>query len=437
MKRFVFTILASTAIFFGGNMAAQDKYGPNKDECLKYLSYYQDYNKQKNYDSAIPNWRKAFEICPPTASQNMLIHGGTYMTYLIGKNARNPQRVNELVDTLLLIQDLRMQYYPQSRPTVLNNKGQYIINYRNSDKQYLFNELNTIIDELGSGAKPAILVNDLQASIDLYQAGSLQADEVLATYEKVIACIDGADAKDDDEAAKNAQTKSDLQGLFANSRIASCENILAIFTPRYEANPNDMALLSTIVKLMNSAEDCVDNDLYINAVTSMYKNDPSSVSPYLLYMLNRKDNIDLAISYLETAISQDEANAAKYTYELANIYLKNGRKAKALEAAKKAAELDAAYTGKAYFLIGTIWGSTSCGDDYISKRAPYWVAVDYLQKAKAADPTLADDANRLIGQFSAYYPEAAEAFMYDLSAGQSYTVSCAGMVATTTVRVSR
>ncbi|MBR5384261.1 MAG: hypothetical protein IK143_00100 [Bacteroidales bacterium] len=437
MKRIVFTLLASTAIFLGGNVAAQDKYGPNKEECLKFLSYYQDYNKQKNYESAIPNWRKAFEICPPTASQNMLIHGGTYMTYLIGKNAKNPQRVNELVDTLLLIQDLRMQYYPQSRPTVLNNKGQYIINYRNSDKQYLFNELNAIIDELGSGAKPAILVNDLQASIDLYQAGNLQADDVLATYEKVMACIDGAEAKDDDEAAKNAQTRSDLQGLFANSRIASCENILAIFTPRYEANPNDMALLSTIVKLMNSAEDCVDNDLYINAVTSMYKNDPSSVSPYLLYMLNRKDNIDLAISYLETAISQDEANAAKYTYELANIYLKNGRKAKALEAAKKAAELDAAYTGKAYFLIGTIWGSTSCGDDYISKRAPYWVAVDYLQKAKAADPTLADDANRLIGQFSAYYPEAAEAFMYDLSAGQSYTVSCAGMVATTTVRVSR
>jgi len=37
---------------------------------------------------------------------------------------------------------------------------------------------------------------------------------------------------------------------------------------------------------------------------------------------------------------------------------------------------------------------------------------------------------------SRYYPEASEIFMYDLTAGQSYTVSCGGMTATTTVRVS-
>jgi hypothetical protein len=37
---------------------------------------------------------------------------------------------------------------------------------------------------------------------------------------------------------------------------------------------------------------------------------------------------------------------------------------------------------------------------------------------------------------SRYYPEASEIFMYDLSAGQSYTVTCGGMSAFTTVRVS-
>ena len=65
------------------------------------------------------------------------------------------------------------------------------------------------------------------------------------------------------------------------------------------------------------------------------------------------------------------------------------------------------------------------------------MATAYFQKAKNADPSLTDDCNRMIGQASSYYPQVADAFMYDLSAGQAYTVSCGGMTATTTVRVAK
>ena len=57
-----------------------------------------------------------------------------------------------------------------------------------------------------------------------------------------------------------------------------------------------------------------------------------------------------------------------------------------------------------------------------------------MQKAKNADPSLAEEANRMIGQFSRYYPSTQDAFMYDLSNGQGYTVSCGGFSASTTVR---
>ena len=88
-------------------------------------------------------------------------------------------------------------------------------------------------------------------------------------------------------------------------------------------------------------------------------------------------------------------------------------------------------------LIGTIWGSMVCSGNEIERRAPYWVAVDYMTKAKNADPSLASDAANLIRQYSAYYPQTAEAFMYDLTDGQSYTVSCGGMRAVTTVRTQK
>ncbi len=87
--------------------------------------------------------------------------------------------------------------------------------------------------------------------------------------------------------------------------------------------------------------------------------------------------------------------------------------------------------------MGQIWGSTVCGGNEIERRAPYWVAVDYLQKAKAADESLTEDANKLISSYAAYYPATAEAFMYDIQNGQSYTVSCGGMRATTTVRTQK
>ena len=129
--------------------------------------------------------------------------------------------------------------------------------------------------------------------------------------------------------------------------------------------------------------------------------------------------------------------ARGYQYELAAYCFKNGKNIKAIEAAQRAVELDSAVAGKSYMLIGTIWGSTVCQGDEIARRAPYWVAVDYMTKAKNADPELTEEANNHIRQYSSYYPQTAEAFMYDLTDGQSYTVSCGGMRAVTTVRTQK
>ena len=214
--------------------------------------------------------------------------------------------------------------------------------------------------------------------------------------------------------------------------------LIAIFAPRYQADPENLALVSNIVKLMNSAEDCASNDLYLNAVTSMYKLDPSYRSAFGLYRLNAaRGNVADAARYLEEAIlspDSDAATDAQYYYEMAAFCYKNGMRGKASEAARKAVELDYGYAGKAYLILGNLWASATCSSPQ-DKWARYWVAADYYQKARNADPGVADEASSSLGSVSRYYPEASEAFMYDLNRGQSYTVSCSGMTATTTVRV--
>jgi tetratricopeptide (TPR) repeat protein len=295
-----------------------------------------------------------------------------------------------------------------------------------------------IVDELGTQSNGGLLVNLLQASIAMYRENQLTADDVIAMYDKVMADVEGATPKNEAEEEDNMKAKSAIESIFADSKVASCENLIAIFGPRYAADPDNLALVSNIVKLMNTADDCASNDLYLNAVTSMYRLDPSYKSAFGLYRLNAaRGNVADAAKYLEEAIDSpdsDTATDAQYYYEMAAFCYKNGMRGKAAEAARKAIEMDYGFAGKAYLIMGNLWASATCGETQ-DKWARYWAAADYYQKARNADPSVADEAAASLSSVSRYYPEASEAFMYDLTKGQSYTVSCGGMTATTTVRV--
>lgn len=442
MKKLVLAAMTAVMMFLSGNVVkAQGKFGKDSAECIKYLSYYTEYFKQKNYDEALPNWRKAYKLCPPQARQGIFVDGTTLIRRLITANQNNEQYRKELIDTLLTLQEIRAEYYPKYAVTALNNKGTDISNYLKNDNKAVYEGLNDIIDRNADKTKASLLLFDLNAAIELYKAGELGTEEVISTYQKNIALIDQLEAKTDAVKKTNAEVKSDMESLFIASKVASCENLIALFTPRYEANSDDIDLVSNIVKMMSSTEGCTDNDLYLNAATSMHKLQPSSQSAYFLFRLNSsRGNAEEASKYMEEALASsdlDVATQAAYNYEYATFCVKNSMQSKGFAAAQKALELDETLAGKAYFLMGTIWGTTTCPGDEISRRAPYWVACDYMQKAKNADPNLADECNRMIGQYSVYFPQTAEAFMYDLTNGQSYTVSCNGMRAVTTVRTQK
>ena len=98
MKKIVLSILAAAMALAGSQkLSAQGKFGPDSTECIKYLSYYTEYYKQKNYESAIPNWRQAYKYCPPTARYSLLSDGTTLIRFLINKNAKNTEYKNKLI----------------------------------------------------------------------------------------------------------------------------------------------------------------------------------------------------------------------------------------------------------------------------------------------------------------------------------------------------
>ena len=437
MKKTIIIILTVSAMLAGTNVFAQGKYGADSAQCITKLSFYKEYFKQKNYDESIPSWRDAYRLCPPTASQNLLIDGTTLMRRLITKNAKDAAYQGKLVDTLLTLHDTRAEYYPKYAVTAFNNKGQDLHNYV-KDPQKLYDGFEGIIKNNQAATRATILLFDMQSAIDLFQEGKLDAETVINAYQRNSDLLEKIVPANDADKEQIANVKNDMGSLFAGSKVASCDNLVELYTPRLAADPDNLQLAQSIVKTMSMTEGCDDNDLFLQAVTTMNKLDPSASSSYYLYRLHgARGNVKEAIVYMENALASEDvedSRRADWTYELATFCFKNGESARAFEYASKVAAENESLAGKAYFLIGNIWGSTRCGGDEIARRAPYWVACDYMNKAKAADPSLTDEANRYISQYSVYFPETADAFMYDITKGQSYTVVCGGMRATTTVR---
>ncbi|MBQ9474706.1 MAG: hypothetical protein IJU69_00415 [Bacteroidales bacterium] len=438
MKKFVLAI-AAAIVMIPTLSRAQGKYGADSVNCIKNLSYYSEYYKQKNYADATVNWRRAYKACPPQCSQNLLIHG-TNLLKLVANKSKGAAR-KAVVDSILTLQDQRATYFPKYKVQALNNKGQYIANYIQTEDPGRAHSLYLeLISQLGPDANGSIIENDFRAALDLYKSGKMTLEETMAVYSRNVALFDTLRPAKPEDAEANAEAKKNVEGLLINSRIANCDALIKVFTPRLAAEPDNISLIKSIVSMMNSAEDCSSNDLYLKAVTAMDRIEPSAASAYALFRMNAARGNDAdALKYLEKAAyatDTPDSERAGYMMDLASLALKNGNKAKAVDAAHKVISLGGK-AGAAYMLIGKVWGGTRCGGNEITSRAGAWVAVDYFNKAKNADPSLAAEANRLIGQYSAYFPKASDAFMYDIRAGQSYTVSCGGMTATTTVRTQK
>jgi hypothetical protein len=277
MKRILF---ATVALFISIIAFGQGRYGADSAECIKYLSFYMQYMKQDNMEDAAPNWRKAIHFCPPTASQNMLIDGMKIMRSDIRKFGNNPIRKKELVDTLMMLHKMRIDNYPKYAVNAVTNKAVDMMNYAETGSEMeVYNALGEALDVAKEKSTTTVAVRYLDYAIQLYKSGRLMDSDVFAAFEKSIATLEMVKAAKPSKMVDNAI--SDVESLFAGSGVASCENLVAVFQPRYDAEPEDEAVLSNIVTLFSSTG-CTDEDLFLKAVEGLYKVDPSANSAHLL-----------------------------------------------------------------------------------------------------------------------------------------------------------
>ncbi len=433
--------LVMTAVMLLGSVSAfsQGKFGPDSANCVNSLNFYRDYLKQGNMAEAAPLWQKAISSCPEKVSQNMYIEGAKILKWMINKYKADPARKEALVDSLMMVYDKRANLFPKYRQRALENKVFDMMTYFAEDDKRAFDENARVIGMSGANVNPDLLVMQMNRAKALYEAKKIDDETVLNTYSDLFPKLEAvvkANPTDENKVKQGA-----FENAFILSGVANCDNLVKVFSPRFEANPNDVTLVKSIAGLLSS-NDCVQTELFLNSVVKLHELEPSFSSARLLYQLNSsKDQNEEALAYLQQAIDSEESNNvddANMLLEMATfLFKKMNQNGKAVQKAKEAIEKDESVAGKANLLIGTIWYQVKCSGNEMEQRAKFWVATDYLQKAKNADSALAAEADELIRNCRIYFPTTEDAFMYDLQNGQSFSISCGGMSATTTVRTNK
>ena len=429
--KFLLTILILTgSISAFGQKGVDDgsKFGKGDDSirCVRNLSLYVEYYRQKSYYDALPYWRIVFAECP-IANFNMYIHGVKMHKMLADKADNNEQKFAHL-DTMMLIYDQRIKYFGHEGK-VLGRKGIDWLSMRKStfeDIKMGYDYIKKSVDMQKNKSENAVLAIFMTASSSLFKTGELSQEKMIQNYATASQIADyKINVKP--KSADFQRLKEKLDQIFSQSGAATCDALIKLFQPKYDQNPEDKELLTKIIIFLAST-DCKDSDLYYHASTSLHKIDPSAKSSYFLAEMNvdRANYEKASVQYKQAIeLETDSKEKARYYMKLGDItYHKLGNNSLSRTYARKAAELDPE-SGHPYLLIGAIYaGSEPCGDDDIAKKALYWIAVDNFVKAKKVDNELAEIANKSINAYSQHFPDTEAVFFHGLKVGDRYSVDC-------------
>jgi tetratricopeptide (TPR) repeat protein len=433
---FALFLMVSTAF-------SQGKYGATEEDsikCVTNISLYQEHFKQDNYKDAKKGWINVFNGCPQAQKSTYINGVKMYREYI--EQAKDPVVKQQLIDTLYMIYDRRIEYFKQ-KAFVLGRKGMDMAEFSPDNLMPAYETLKESV-YLGKGNSEAgVLAKYYQVIYTLYDENKIEKSILIEEYIPVSEFIDEA-IFDNMASAVDATSESDKNKFNSRAeqyntakvavddifiKIATCEDIEPIIEKRVKENPDDLQTLR-IASFLLSRRECTDSDVFAKVSKKLYEMEPSARSAYGLGLLmSKQKKYSESARYLKQAVELCDGcqEQEKYYIKAAKaIYFENEYKS-AASYARKALALNP-NSGDAYLTIGMAIASSaqSCGGDDMQKSAVYWLAVDYFYKAKAVDPSVADQANKYIATYQKYFASKEVVFFANLQDGESFLVECWG-----------
>jgi tetratricopeptide (TPR) repeat protein len=431
------------------------RYGLGEDsvKCVTQLSLYRENYRQwrssnfKNeaIDYTIDSWRFVLLQCP-LASQNTYIDGSKIVEHLYN-NAQTPELKQAYIDTLKFMYDRRIMAFG-NEGFVLGRKAAELLAYAPEAFQDAYKDLNRSVQISGKEAESAVVFYYFMTTVRMVREVGSDSTIIFDNYDIAMEIIEHnmkmlkseiennpAEAEKNTRALNGFETAlNNVESLF--EPFATCDNLLAIYSKKFQTNPTDTAMLKKLISIFDR-KNCTP-PLYYQAAEALYDQKPSPEAAFSLgKSYFRLEQFNKAIPFLQDAangLPTDDLKADAF-YLLAETYrnLRNYSTSRAM--ALKVAELRP-NDGKPWILIGDLYvaSAASCGDNEVTSRAAYWAAVDKYQRARS-DESVASIANSRIGAYTAAFPKTEQLFFRGYKKGDSYRVEC-WINETTTVRSS-
>lgn len=444
MKNVKFLFAAAFTLFAAASMA-QDfsspqwaKYGDTpeaREKNILAINFLKETCDNRDYNGAAHYLQQLIQNCP-TASLSIYQRGASIYKSKINR-AKSLDEKNMFIDSLLLIYDLRNQYFGDNggpaSAKILDSKAREILTYRPSDRPAIRKAFREAIAMGGENADPETVVAYFSNLTDDYKnTDQVMPEEVIAEYDRLSPML----AKD----PAASEYKNQLDAAFGLSGVASCENLEKLFRAKMEANPNDADVIGQAVALMSRAK--CETDFYFQTAEKYYAIKPSSETAlFLAQAFQNKNEYGKATKYINEALAteKDPIERQKLLVRMALIQIVSNDISAAAASARQARDLNPE-DGVAYFLLAQCYAGSAPACGGFAGQATYWAAYDTMAKAVELlgnNPEYLANAKTSLAAYRSRFPSSEECFFNEVKEGSRYTVGCgtaSGVVTTVRAR---
>ena len=302
------------------------------------------------------------------------------------------EKRDNLKSTLGDVLAIKADYYNWTAPSTQGSNYTLNKSYKNySDAIRMINEKG------GREVEGSVLQNFFLTSDAMYKsAPNALREQYLQDYldskdacETMLQLAKEAQAAGEDAKAQKLLAKYEgplalIEQTFANSGAADREQIIAIYTKKFEEYKTDVAKLNSSLNLM-AQNGCDDDSIYFVYAKAAYDIQPTFTASIGLAQKAQKDGkATEALSYYDKALelAADDATRGRICIKVAQALISSGGFAKGEEYVKKAIEFNPSLTGAAYWQMAMS----------LIKAHDLKGAVGYCDLAGQADITYANRA---------------------------------------------
>ena len=324
----------------------------------------------------------------------------------------------------MMIFDQRIKYGFGKEGYILGLKGYELFFVDKNRAEEAYQILKTSINMDNNTSSVQAVYAYMKAIIHLQKKGIKSKEDVLSTYSIVSEIVD-YNIKNESKTTKNFIKYSEkIEDMF--TPYANCEDIISLYSEKFQTSKEDIDLLKRIEKILTRKE-CVKNQLYLDVLSVLQDVDESYDYEIKLASALFANGYFLKSSNAFNKILQnydlEENLKARTLLDYANSLRMEKKYSQAISQTIKALQIKPDW-GEAYLLQGNIYvsGAKSCGNDF-EQTTVYWIAVDCFVKAKS-DDKVKDIAVKSINTYSKYFPNKETCFFNGVQSGEKYNIGC-------------